>query len=263
MISKRIGVSIFFPCYNDSRSISKLVKTAFSTIKKYTSKYEVIVIDDFSTDSSRKVLEKLTNKYKRLRLIFHQKNLGYGGALRSGFKTAKYELIFYTDGDGQYNVSELPILLSLMSKDVDFINGIKMSRHDPTYRVVVGNLYSFFTRWLFWIPISDIDCDFRLIRKKIIKKIELNCTSGAICIELAKKAQRAGAKFRQVSIHHLERKYGVSQFFRISRILTTLSEVFMLWLELILIYKLVRVFNKFRLRPNIPYRYNPTHAGQK
>lgn len=258
MISKKAGVSIFFPCYNDSKSIGKLIKKAISIIRKYTNRYEIIVVDDASTDSSKKVLQNLSKKYKKLKLIFHSENLGYGGALKSGFKTAKYELIFYTDGDGQYDISELPILLSLMSKDVDFINGIKMSRHDPTYRIVMGNLYSFFARWLFWTPIADIDCDFRLIRKKIIKKIELNSSSGAICIELVKKSQIAGAKFRQVSIHHLSRQFGVSQFFRINRILSTLQDIFSLWMQLVVLRQIKKI--KFSLRFRLFTFYNPSHA---
>ena len=240
MISKSEGVSIFFPCYNDAKSISALVENAFSTIKKYTKRYEVIVVNDASDDNSKAVLEKLSQKYKRFRLISHPTNLGYGGALRSGFKAARYQLIFYTDGDGQYDVKELPLLLSLMSSDVDFINGIKMARHDPTYRIVIGNIYSFLTRWLFWIPIFDIDCDFRLIRKSLLNKLDLKNNSGAICIELVKKAQRAGAKFRQVSVHHLERRFGASQFFRIERILHTLGEMLMLWIELMVINKLFK-----------------------
>lgn len=232
------SVSIFFPCYNDAESIGTLVKAAFAVIKNYTKTYEVIVIDDASTDSSQKVLKQLSKKYKKLRLIFHPKNLGYGGALRSGFKAAKYELIFYTDGDGQYDVSELPLLLALMSKDVDFVNGIKMARHDPTYRIVIGNLYSFFIRWLFWMPILDIDCDFRLIRKEVINKLDLRCSSGAICIELVKKAHRANASFRQVSVHHLERKFGASQFFRAERILSTFREIILLWWELMVYNRL-------------------------
>lgn len=234
MITRSQGVSIFFPCYNDHKSISGLVEGAFSIIKKYTNKYEIIVIDDASQDSSRKVLEALAKRYPKLRLIFHEKNLGYGGALKSGFKNAKYDLVFYTDGDGQYDILELPILLSLMTKDVDFINGIKMTRHDPSYRIVVGNIYSMVIRWLFWTPIVDIDCDFRLIRKRIIKKIDLHCLSGAICIELVKKSQLAGAKFRQVSVHHLHRKFGISQFFRVNRILSTFKEIIVLWLNLII-----------------------------
>lgn len=259
MISKKLGVSIFFPCYNDSKIIKKLVEDAFSTIKKYTSKFEVIVVDDASTDTSRKVLQRLSQKYERLKLVFHQKNLGYGGALRSGFKKAKYELVFYTDGDGQYDVKELPLLLQLMSKDCDFINGIKMSRHDPTYRIFIGNLYSFLTRWLFWVPVADIDCDFRLIRKSLVQKLDLKSSSGAICVELVKKAQRAGATFRQVSVHHLERRFGISQFFRIERILHTLGEILVLWIELMIIDKLFKKGLKLLLRSN----YNLSNVTAK
>lgn len=256
MISKSEGVSIIFPCYNDEKSIRQLIENAFYTIKKYTSRYEVIVVDDASTDNSKRVLVKLSKKYKHLRIIFHSENQGYGEALRSGFRTARYGLIFYTDGDGQYDIRELPLLLSLMSSDVDFINGIKMTRHDPTYRIVIGNLYSFVTRWLFWTPIYDIDCDFRLIRKSLLKKLDLKSSSGSICIELVKKAQRAGAKFRQVSVHHFERRYGRSQFFRAERILNTLRELLMLWIELMLVGKLLKKTLQMLTRPN----YNPKYA---
>lgn len=254
-------ISIFFPCYNDRESISKLIDDSFLTIKKLASKYEVIVVDDGSTDGSQLLLKKLNRKYPYLKVIFHDKNKGYGGALRSGFQAAKYELIFYTDGDGQYSVKELPILLSLMSRDVDFINGIKMSRHDPNYRIFIGNLYSFVIRWAFWLPIVDVDCDFRLIRKSITKKLDLKINSGAVCIELVKKAQRKGAVFRQVSIHHFERKHGVSQFFRVNRILLTLNEVFVLWLNLVFFYNLKKLIRKIKLQVKSGSIYNPSHAG--
>lgn len=260
MMSKVVNLSIFFPCFNDSKSIGKLVENANSIAKKYTGKFEIIVVDDASTDSSKKVLHKLLKKYKQLKVIFHDKNLGYGGALRSGFKAARNELIFYTDGDGQYDVKELPILLSLMTKDIDFVNGIKMSRHDPTYRIVLGNLYSFLTRWLFWLPIYDVDCDFRLIRKSLLDRLDLNCNSGAICLELVKKSQRAGAKFRQVSVHHLERKFGVSQFFRIDKLSHTLTEVTLLWINLMVLDKLSKLKRHKKLHLPQTELYNPSNA---
>lgn len=244
MITKFQGVSIFFPCFNDSKTIGKLVENAISTIGDFTNKYQVIVVDDGSEDGSRKILHNIAKKHRRVKLIFHDKNQGYGGALRSGFKAAKYGWVFYTDGDGQYDVKELPILLSIVSKEVDFINGMKLVRRDPTYRIVLGNLYSFLTRWLFWIPIYDIDCDFRLIRKGLLRKIDLKSNSGTICIELVKKAQLAGARFRQVSVKHLERRFGVSQFFRADRILHTFKELLILWMELMVIKKVSRLFKK-------------------
>lgn len=229
------GITIFFPCYNDKYSIKNLVENAFKTVSDLTNNYEVLVINDGSTDGSGIVLAKLAEKYKHLKVITHKKNLGYGAALRTGFKKASKSLVFYTDGDGQYDVSELPILFNLMTKDTDFVNGIKMSRHDPTYRIFMGNLYSFLVRWLFWIPTYDVDCDFRLIRKSVIDKIDLKNNSGAICVELVKKAERAGAIFRQVSVHHLERKHGSSQFFRIDKILPTLLELAKTWVSLMVL----------------------------
>lgn len=238
------SVSVFFPCYNDSKSINKLVEDALFVLKKLTEDFEIIVIDDGSTDNSREILKKLSQKNSQLQLIFHEKNLGYGGALRSGFASASKDLVFYTDGDGQYDVKELPILYNLMTPDVDFINGIKMSRKDSTYRIILGNFYSLVTRWIFWLPIMDVDCDFRLIRNTIIRRINLKSNSGSICVELVKKSALAGAKFRQVSVHHRERSWGQSQFFIPRRIIYTFWELGNLWVELMI---LNNIFKKVKL----------------
>ena len=229
------SISVFFPCYNDSKSISKLVYDANEVLKKITKDFEIIVIDDGSKDNSREVLKKIKKRLRRLKLIFHHQNKGYGGALRSGFEAASKDLIFYTDGDGQYDVRELPLLLNLMSDDINFVNGIKMARQDYKYRVVMGNLYSFIARWLFLLPTYDVDCDFRLIRKQLIKKLDLKSNSGSICVELVKKAQRKNAKFRQVSIHHYERKHGKSQFFRFNYLFNTFIGISKLWIKLMII----------------------------
>lgn len=238
MAKKLPSISVFFPCYNDEKTIGQLVKKVFDTASTLTNDYEVIVIDDSSVDKSRQVLSRLARKYKKLRLIFHNKNKGYGGALKSGFATASKDLIFYTDGDGQYDVRELTILLPLMTADVDFVNGIKMSRSDPAYRIFFGNLHKFITRWAFWLPIYDVDCDFRLIRRDLLKRIRLDTNSGSICTELVKKAQRAGATFREVSVHHYERRYGQSQFFRPSKILSTYANLALLWIRLMVVNKI-------------------------
>lgn len=234
---KRPSISIFFPCYNDSKSIKKLVVTSFEVLNKNTDNYEVLVIDDASYDNSQVVLKNLEKKYKKLKVIYHEKNMGYGGALKDGFKNCSKELIFYTDGDGQYDVKEMPILLSLMTRDVDFVNGIKMMRNDPTYRIILGNLYSFIARWLFWLPVYDVDCDFRLIRKSLLVKLDLENSSGSICVELVKKSQRLRAKFRQVSVHHYQRRWGQSQFFRPERLFSTFFELSSLWVKLMVIHK--------------------------
>lgn len=231
LLFNKPSISAIFPCFNDAKSIGGLIKNTNNLLRKSTKDYEIIVVEDASKDNSREVLKKLSRRYKRLKVFYHKKNKGYGATLRSGFKKAAKNLIFYTDGDGQYDPKELPLLLSLMTDDINFVNGIKMPRHDPTYRIIIGNIYSFLARWTFWLPIFDVDCDFRLIRRSLLRKIKLKKNSGTICIELVKKAQKAGAKFRQVSVHHYERPFGQSQFFQPKHLLTTFAELFSLWFE--------------------------------
>jgi len=226
------SLTIFFPCYNDSKTIGDLVKKAEKVAKKLTKDFEIIVIDDGSSDNSRQVLLKAAKRNKNLKLIFHERNRGYGGALQSGFKAASKDVVFYTDGDGQYDVQELEILWLLLTDDVDFVNGIKMDRQDYSYRVVLGNLYAFVTRWMFLLKMYDVDCDFRLIRTKILRKVNLWCRSGAVCVDLVKKAQLNKAKFRHVGVHHYERRHGRSQFFRPRRLWDTGVELIRLWLEI-------------------------------
>ena len=233
-----MSISVFFPCYNDEHTIGGLVEDAMKTLQDLTDDFEVIVVEDKSKDNSKQILLDLQKKYPKIfRPIFHERNKGYGGALRSGFAAAKKELVFYTDGDGQYDVKELPILYSLMTKDVNFVNGIKMERQDFVYRVIIGNFYALIMRWVFLLPIYDVDCDFRLIRRSIISKLNLKSSSGSICVELIKKSQRVGAKFRQVSVHHYPRRFGSSQFFNLNRLLQTFKELSLLWWNLMVVEK--------------------------
>jgi glycosyltransferase involved in cell wall biosynthesis len=228
------SISAFFPCYNDARTIGSLVLRADEELRRLTTDYEIIVVNDGSKDDSADVLRQLQATVPQLKVITHPVNRGYGGALRSGFAAATKDLVFYTDGDGQYDVGELPVLAMLMTDDTHFVNGMKMTRHDPAYRVVTGNLHRFVTRWAFWLPVSDVDCDFRLIRRSIVERLSLRRNSGSICVELVKQAQRAGAQFREVSVHHYPRRWGQSEFFTVGRILRTYADLTMIWLELML-----------------------------
>jgi glycosyltransferase involved in cell wall biosynthesis len=226
------SISAFFPCYNDATTIGDLVLQADSELRTLTDDHEIIVVNDGSRDESAAVLASLRTRVERLRVVTHETNRGYGAALRSGFQHATKDLVFYTDGDGQYDVREIPILLMLLTDDTHFVNGMKMTRQDPPYRVFIGNLHRFVTRWSFWLPINDVDCDFRLIRRSILEKISLHSNSGSICVELVKQAQRAGAQFREVSIHHYARRAGASEFFTARRILHTYADLAVMWVDL-------------------------------
>lgn len=234
-ITSKPTISVFFPCYNDEGSIGKLVNDASEVLKKVARDWEIIVVDDGSTDKSRKILKSLAGKNSHLKLVFHKKNRGYGGALKSGFKNATKELVFYTDGDGQYDVKEIEKLLPRMTPDIDVVQGYKLKRHDQFHRLIIGTVYHHFSKLVFNIKVKDIDCDFRLIRKKAIDGINLHYDSGVICVELVKKLQKRGAKFSEIGVHHFPRLYGHSQFFNFRRVSKTLIEQVKLWCNLIVL----------------------------
>lgn len=233
----RPSISVFFPAYNDASSIGKLVEDALEILPALTDRYEVIVVNDGSADETQDVLDELKSRYDAVRIIRHEINRGYGGALLSGFRAATGELIFYTDGDGQYDVRELAKLIPLLRETVDVVNGYKLGRTDSVNRKIIGGFYNRLAHLLFSLPIRDVDCDFRLIRRSILERISLNSTSGSICVELVYKLRRAGARFEETGVCHYARQHGRSQFFTVRRVSKTLSDFFFLWLRLVVLRK--------------------------
>jgi glycosyltransferase involved in cell wall biosynthesis len=230
------SLSVFFPAYNDAPSLPGLLARTFAVLEAHVVDYEVIVIDDGSYDGTAAVLEQLRGQYgARLRVVTHPRNRGYGGALRSGFEAATREFVFYTDGDSQYDVGELPRLLQLVGPDTGLVNGYKLERHDPAHRIWIGKTYNFCARLLFRIRIRDIDCDYRLIRRALLQRIHLTSTSGTICVELVRKLEMTGCGVVETGVHHYARLYGKSQFFRLRSLATTLYELVRLWVRVVIL----------------------------
>jgi glycosyltransferase involved in cell wall biosynthesis len=190
--SCRGGVSAFFPAYNDGGTIASMVLSAILVLEPLTSDYEVIVVNDGSTDYTKEILDELERRYERVRVIHHDGNKGYGGALRTGFASATKGLIFYTDGDAQYDVRDFRSLWEAMGEGVDVVNGYKVSRSDPLYRVIIGRMYHWLAKLAFGLRLRDVDCDFRLIRSSVFDKVHLESDSGVICVEMMKKIQDGG-----------------------------------------------------------------------
>ena len=231
--SKSYGLSVFFPAFNDEDSIATLVHEAMDAALRITNDYEVVVVNDGSSDGTATVLNDLASREPRLRVIHHPRNLGYGGALRSGFESATKDLIFYTDGDGQYDVREMASLVPLMVEDVDVVNGYKIRRSDSRRRIVLGAIYKFLARRMFGLPIRDVDCDFRLMRREAVQSLKLTSTSGVICTEMIYKLSKAGYRFAETPVNHYPRLHGQSQFFTLRRVTKTGCDFFRLWLKLV------------------------------
>jgi glycosyltransferase involved in cell wall biosynthesis len=230
----RPSLSVFFPAYNDSGTIASLVIRAVQVAASLTPDFEVIVINDGSRDATPAILEELARIYPGVvRPVHHEKNRGYGGALRTGFATATKEFVFYTDGDAQYDPAEMSLLWERMAAEVDWVNGYKISRSDPAHRIVIGRVYHHLVKMLFGLSVRDVDCDFRLIRRRLFDVVRLEKNSGVICLEMMKKFHDAGFRVAEVPVHHFHRAYGKSQFFNFARVFRTGIDVMRLWWSLV------------------------------
>jgi glycosyltransferase involved in cell wall biosynthesis len=227
------SLSIFFPAFNDSGTIPSMVIGAVRAARQLTTDYEVIVVNDGSTDATAALLEEVAAMYPQVRIVTHPDNRGYGAALRTGIASSTREFIFYTDGDAQYDPAELARLWPLMTSGVDVVNGYKISRSDPFHRIVIGRIYHVAVKTLFGLQVKDVDCDFRLMRRSIFERVQLTKNSGVICLEMMKKIQDAGFRIAEVPVHHYHRAYGKSQFFNFRRIIRTGFDVIRLWFALV------------------------------
>jgi glycosyltransferase involved in cell wall biosynthesis len=231
--AKPAGLSVFFPAYNDSGTIASMVIRTVKAASELTPDFEVIVVDDGSADGTAEIADELARTYPQVRAIHHAINRDYGAALQTGFRSATKELIFYTDGDAQYDPAELRALWDQMSSETDLVNGYKISRSDPLHRIVIGRAYHHIVSLLFGLRLRDVDCDFRLMRRTIFDRINLEKTSGIICVEMMKKIQDAGFRIAEVPVHHYHRTFGKSQFFNYRRLLRTARDLMLLWCALV------------------------------
>ena len=234
----RISLTAFFPAYNDQHTIEGIVRTVAAEMKKVTDDYEVLVVDDGSKDETGAILDRLASELPFLRVIHHERNQGYGAALITGFYNARKDLVFYTDGDGQYDVREIHNLLRELGPNIHMVNGYKVRRADAWYRILIGEAYRRSMKWMFRLSIRDVDCDFRLFRRQIFSQIVLESKSGIICVEMAKKFELAGFRMVEVPVSHYPRMHGSSEFFRVRHLVHTLRGLMKIWWRMILVRKL-------------------------
>jgi len=228
------SISVFFPAYNDGGTIASMVISAMLTLRQLTDDYEVIVVNDGSQDYTADILDELARIYPQVRVIHHETNKGYGGALRTGFASATKDLVFYTDGDAQYDARELKLLYPALVEGVDMVNGYKISRADPWYRIVIGRIYHWVAKLSFGLRLRGVACDFRLMRRSIFDRVHLESISGVICVEMMKKIQDAGFVIAEVPVSHFHRAYGHSQFFNFGRVFRVGRDLIRLWIQLVL-----------------------------
>ncbi|MFH1709467.1 MAG: glycosyltransferase family 2 protein [bacterium] len=225
------GISIFFPAFNEEKNIENTVKAAVLAATPLFSDFEIIIIDDGSKDKTPEIIDSLAKSDKNIKAVHHPENKGYGAAVRSGFVNATKELVFFTDGDSQFDISEIKLLLPLIN-EADLVIGYRIKRRDPLHRRLFAKLWGAFIAVLFNIWVSDMDCAFKLIKRKVIQNLDLKSNGAFISAELLIKAKKKGFKIKQVGVHHYPRKEGKQTGANIKVILKAFYELSKLWRDL-------------------------------
>lgn len=223
-------LSVFFPCYNEEKNITSTVEKAVSVLEKLKLEYEVIIVNDGSADDTKEVAESLSKDNPQIRVINHPKNLGYGEALKSGFKTAKYDTIVYNDGDGQFDFSEIHKFMEKLD-EADLIIGYRIKRADHPLRVLFAKGWALSLRVFFGLNLKDVDCGFKMIKRGVLDGIpKLESTRGGmINAELAIKAKKFGFKVGEVGVSHYPRLTGKPTGASIPVIVRSYVDLLKLW----------------------------------
>ena len=222
-----VSISVFFPCYNEQGNVTRTVQNALDVLENLKADFEVIIVDDGSRDDTAKIADEIAAQNSRIKVVRHPVNLGYGAALQSGFKAAKKELVFYTDGDGQFDIKEMPPLLPLMEK-FDIVSCYRLNRQDPLLRKLNGWAWTKLACFVFGMKIRDIDCAFKLFKTKIFENMVLSSTGALIDAEILARAVRKGCPVTQKGVHHYPRTDGTQTGANLKVILRAFKELFKL-----------------------------------
>lgn len=233
MQNSAFSLSVFFPFYNEQENIRPSVEGAIKILQniKGLSKYEIIIVDDGSKDKTKQIAEDLLKEYSNIKLISHEKNLGYGGAVVSGIRNSSYEYIFFTDGDLQFDFKEINKLLEYI-KDYQVVIGYRSPRKDSFIRLLNEKLWNILNRIFFGLKVKDIDCAFKLFKRELVADLPIMSKGAMVSAEILIKLQRKGVKFKEVPVTHFPRKKGSPSGAKISVIFYALKEFFNLYTKI-------------------------------
>ncbi len=223
--NSNVTLSVFFPAYYDEKNIDKVVLSAIKVLEELKLKdYEITIIEDGSPDKTGEVADMLAAKYPKVNVIHHEKNMGYGATLRDGFLNAKFDYVFYSDGDNQFDLNELKKFVALIPF-TDIVVGYRKKKQYSTYRKVTSLVYNYVLRFLFEIDYVDVDCAFKIIKTDLFKKIKIESVDAFIDAEILIKAKLLGYTSTEVGVKHLPRVDGISTGARPSVIFKTIKEI--------------------------------------
>jgi glycosyltransferase involved in cell wall biosynthesis len=206
-VAGEFDISMVLPAFNEEANIVEAVELARQVAVRLCRRYEVIVVDDGSSDNTAELVEKLRTSDPNVVLLRHAQNRGYGEALKSGFQAARYDLVFFTDADNQFDLNELEAFLPWIRK-VDVVAGYRLNRQDRPVRRISAKAWNILVRALFYVPVRDIDCAFKLFRRSVFKELDLASVGAIVNTELMVKLGRSGASVVEVGVTHYPRTAG-------------------------------------------------------
>ncbi len=229
---KLSSLSIFMPAYNEAENIATAVKEAAVAARQVARQYEIIVVNDGSHDNTAEIVSSLAKKDAHIRLISHTENKGYGAAVKSGMKGAKYDWIFFTDSDRQFRFDELPKFIAA-ADSADLVIGYRKKRMDPFHRVFVAQvLLKVWDYVLFGLTVRDVDCAYKLFTRKVRDSITLQTESAITVTEFLVKATARGYRIKQLPVSHYSRQFGTQTGGNWRVIVRAARESFRLYKEL-------------------------------
>ncbi len=227
-MEQQISISVFFPCYNEQDNVRQTTQRAVEVLEGLKADYEIILVNDGSADQTGARADAIAAGNNRVRVVHHAHNMGYGAALQSGIRAAKKKLVFFTDGDGQFDIGEIKLVLPLIEQN-DIVCGYRLDRKDPFVRKLNGWMWTRLVNLLFGMHVRDIDCAFKLFRAKVFEGMTMSSEGALISAEILARATRRGFRIAEVGVHHYPRKAGKQTGAKLTVILRAFKELFKLY----------------------------------
>jgi glycosyltransferase involved in cell wall biosynthesis len=222
-------LSCFFPAYNEAENIAEVLDEAVATLPAFADRFEVVVVDDGSTDGTANIVEDYAKRHPEVRLVSHDGNKGYGRAVRTGLESCRGDAVFFTDADHQFQLADLARMIPVF-EGADLVAGYRLERSDPWHRLLVAKVYKRALRLMFGVRFLDVDCAFKLFRRNVLEAIvpELRSRSAFTSPEIMIRASLAGFKVVEVGIPHYPRTAGTAKGATLKVITRTIREMFSL-----------------------------------
>jgi len=219
------NISFFCPAYNDEANIEAVVAAASALLQDAANDYEIIIVEDGSPDRTAAVADDLARRYAHVRVIHHPQNLGYGAALKSGFRAARFAYVAYTDGDNQFDVGELRKMIPLMQDGADLVTGYRTNRAVSRLRWVQSRVFNTLINRLFGLHVRDVNCALKIYTKALLDSITIDADSAFIDAEIFIRAAARGCRLEQVGVTHYPRRHGKASSARLGVVMSTLADI--------------------------------------